>query len=336
MKTKLAACLFFLAFLSGHASARTWTDVTGRKIEAEILGVEGGKVILGFKGKKIPLDIAKLSDADREFITTWEKEKAGTPSEPSTGGPDLEKGGAVNNIETDLSVETVKLFSKSKHPSTKLKIAIALPADFDPAKHQRVMWVSAAINDDAERAGGNIRSMGMYAGPATQAGWVVVAADGDMGNPRGDDNKDNDDGQDLALHREAIATLAGYWPGFTTWDFAFCGSSGGAKATFYRMGDLFDSELNVVGLFLAGCNEDKTDGARSETRFKRGDTRKVRVYISNGKADTISTVAHAEALEKSIKGGSYGDVRLELFEGGHEMNREEFTKALEWFAESQG
>jgi len=102
------------------------------------------------------------------------------------------------------------------------------------------------------------------------------------------------------------------------------------------MGDLFDSELNVVGLFLAGCNEDKTDGARSETRFKRGGTRKVRVYISNGKADTISTVAHAEALEKSIKGGSYGDVRLELFEGGHEMNREEFTKALEWFAESQG
>lgn len=126
-----------------------------------------------------------------------------------------------------------------------------------------------------------------------------------------------------------IEIPAGYWPDFKTWDFACCGFSGGSKASFYRVGDLLASELKVVGLFLGGCNQDMTEGARAEARFRKGDTRKIRVFISTGKADTIATVAHGEALEASIKSGSWGEVRLEINDGAHSLNQEEFTKALE-------
>jgi predicted esterase len=46
-------------------------------------------------------------------------------------------------------------------------------------------------------------------------------------------------------------------------------------------------------------------------------------------------VSHAEALRDSLGENRYGEVRLELFDGGHQMNRDEFTKAMEWFSESE-
>ena len=331
MKTAFLISLLAASAFTTTAWSRTWTDTTGRKIEADLVSVQGDKVVLSLKGKNVPLDIGKLSEADKEYIATWQEEQAEKTSGTTDASPKLEQGGKVNIVEEDLSAETIKEFSKSKRPSTKLKLAIALPSGFDPSKHQKVMWVSAAINKESDRVNGNIRSMNTFAPVATKAGWVVIAADGNLGNPREEDNKD-DDGNDLALHREAIAALTGYWPNFKSWEFACCGSSGGAKASFYRVGDLLDSDLNVTGMFLSGCNEDMTDGARSETRFKRGDLRKVRVFLSNGKTDHITTQAHAEALAKSMKSNGYGEIRLELVDGGHEVKPEEFAKALQWFA----
>ncbi len=342
MKKTWVVALLLSALLVAVSSARTWTDVQDRKIEAGLLRVEGEKVILKFKGKEVKFAITKLCEEDQKFIKEWQeehKDDAEDADEPvkeagelTLCGTKLKTGGAVTTVEEDASPDVIKSYSKAPAKPTKIKITIALPSGFDPSKPQRVMWVSAAINNDGERKRGNTGAIGIYAKTATAAGWVVIATDTDLGNPRREDNEKSEGG-DLAVHTQAVNALKGAWPAFSTWEFVCCGHSGGAKASFYRVGDLLVSELNVVGLYVSGCNQDMTEDARKETRCRKSGLRKIRVWISNGKKDTISNVGHAESLQKSIKSNRYGDIKLELFEGGHSMNREEFTKAMTWFAE---
>jgi hypothetical protein len=313
------------------ASGRSWTDISGRKIEAELVRVDGDKVIVKFNGRQVPLPLERLSDEDREFV----KNLAGnTEVTPVTGeltlcGTTLKPDGAVNTVETPLPESVLKAFSKTVVKPVNLRLSVALPSGFDPSKPQRVMWVSAAINNENERKNGNCGAMGLYAKTATQSGWVVIAADTEMGNPRlGDDIKAPK--SDISVHQFAVETLATAWPGFKTWEFACCGSSGGAKASFYRVGDLLESDLNVIGLFLSACNQDMTDDAREETGFRKSGLRKIKVFISNGTKDTISTRNHAESLQKSIKSDGYGKVNLVFYDGGHGINQEEFKKGMAW------
>ncbi len=326
------------ALILSSASGRVWTDTTGRKIDAEIVSVEEDKVVLNFKGKEVKLPLARLSPDDRKFAEEWNKsrpaseEKASEPGSLILCGTTLKGDGSVNRVEEPLAPAAVKKFSKADVKPTLLKMAIALPAGFDPAKPQHVMWVSAPINNDGERKSGNIGAIEQYSGPATQAGWVVIAADTDQGNPRLEDNQ-RSEGTDLAVHEQAVAALAKAWPASTSWKFACCGFSGGAKASYYRAGDLLACDLAVVGLFLGGCNQDMTAEAREETSFKKSGLKKVRVF-SNGKTDDISTEAHANKVKDSVESQGYGDVKLELYDGGHSMNRDEFVKAMTWFKEA--
>ncbi|QQL45549.1 hypothetical protein [Sulfuriroseicoccus oceanibius] len=331
-------------------SARTFTDNQNRKIDAEIVRVDGAAVVFDHKGREVKFPIAKLSEVDQEYVQYWvetHQDGQGGVVESDAGksggigasaggltlcGKVLKANGSVQTVTAPLDEKTLKEFSRSKTKPTELKISIALPKGFDPTKPQRVMWVSAPINNENERKKGNAGAMWAFAGPGTAEGWVVVAADTDMGNPRVEDNE-RSKGTDLAVHTAAVEALTEAWPQFKTWQFACCGGSGGGKASFYRVGDLLVNDLNVTGMFLAGCNQDCTADARAETRFKKSGLRKIKVWISNGRSDTISNVGHAESVAASMKGNRYGEIRLELFDGGHVIKKEEFVKALQWFVE---
>ena len=334
------------------AEARTWTDAAGRTVEADLVRVDGGNAVLKMDGKEVPVPLTRLSGQDKRFVDDWKKSQpAGGPVTPAAGpanpgtapatgaaggsgltvcGVPMKLGGSVNIVEEPLSPSAVRGFAKAAPKPTTLKIGIALPANFDPEKPQHVMWVSAAINSEGERKHGNIGALGHYVKTAIAAGWLVVAADTELGNPRLEDNQ-NSAGGDLAVHQQAVEALAKAWPKFKTWEFACCGFSGGAKATFYRVGDLIASHLNVIGMFLAGCNQNMTAAACQETRCPIGKLHKVNVYIINGQKDDVSTVAHAQTVERGLK-GAYGKVKLVLFDAGHNMNQAEFGKAIAWFA----
>lgn len=329
--------------LNAAAVARTWTDDQDRKVDAEIVRVEGDEVVLKSKGREINVPTSKLSKEDQQFIEQWvkdqESEKPANAPVVQFGdlelcGKALKSGGRINIVEEALSKKVIKTFSSGPNKPSMLKIGIAFPEDFDPAKPQRVLWVSAAINNDDERRSGNIGMLSAYAHTAVSSGWIVIAADTDQGNPRGEDNQ-RSNGADLAIQTAAINTLSTAWPNFTNWNFACAGFSGGAKASFYRVGDLLVSDLNVVGLFLAGCNQNMTDDAREETNYSKSDIRKIKVLISNGRKDPVSTIEHAEKLKESIKDSRYGDIRLELHEGGHMIKREALREALAWFAATE-
>ena len=344
MTRSLLALLTACGVVVAPALARVWTDTNGKTLEAEFVRVNGLNVILNAGGKEIPVPLTSLSAPDQVFIRTGqEPAKApgtaptpavpATPKELSLCGTPLKTDGGVTIVEQPLSPAALKSFAKATAKPGKLKLAIALPAGFDPEKPQRVMWTSAPINSEAERTSGNVGGIGGWVKPATQSGWVVVAADTDLGNPRLEDNQNATAG-DLEVHKQAVAVLLAAWPKLKTWPFACCGFSGGSKATFYRAGDLAVCNLNVIGMFLGGCNQDMTAAAIQETRCSKADLKKIKVFISNGKSDKISTVAHAQALEQSTS-AFYRKVRLELFEGGHTRNVGELQKAMEWFLEDE-
>lgn len=343
-KTSLIA-LLLCTLLVTIGSARTWTDVQNRKIEAELLRVEGEKVILKFKGKEVKFALTKLCEEDQEYIKEWQEEQEENTDEDAASSTDvgeitvcgtaLKPDGALTTVEEPVNQEVAKAYAKAADKPAKIKIAIGLPKGFDPSIPQRAIWISAPINSENQRKSGNISALRSFAKTATDAGWVVLSADLDIGNPRRPEGDRSEDGE-LAVHTQAIEALTAAWPTFKTWEFACGGGSGGAKVSFFRVGNLLNNKLNVIGLYLVGCNQDTTESARKLNKYRKSDLRKVNVWISNGDKDKVSTVAHAEAIRQSIKSNRYGKIRLELFDGGHTISQEEFKKALEWFLEVKG
>lgn len=91
------SCLF------SRLEARTWTDAkSGKKIEADLVGSEGGKVSLKLaNGKVAKLDVSRLSQADQDFIKAQASGGGG-----QTGGSDWPqwRGADRSNISPDKEV----------------------------------------------------------------------------------------------------------------------------------------------------------------------------------------------------------------------------------------
>ncbi|MES2476359.1 MAG: SHD1 domain-containing protein [Verrucomicrobiota bacterium] len=72
-------------FLCHGVSARTWTDSQNRKIEAELVKVNGDSVVLKLAdGRELPYPLAKLSPEDRKVVEESRGEKGAEASEEST------------------------------------------------------------------------------------------------------------------------------------------------------------------------------------------------------------------------------------------------------------
>ena len=337
MRILTGLSLLAALLLPTAATARIWTDTTGKKIEAEIVSVEGDQVVLKFKGKDVKLPLGRLSDEDRKFVEEWQKTQSPDATTPTTApseiklcGTTLSAGGGATTVLTPLAPEVLKAYSKARTKPTQAKINIALPAGFDPAKPQFVLFVCCPVNNETDRKNGNTGGMGEYVENAIKAGWVVIAADTDLGHPFFHPD-DRSEGGDFAFHKHIVALMAKDWPASKTWKYAAGGFSGGAKLAFSRAAQLLECGLDVTGLFLAGCNEDRTSQAREETGVRKSALKKVRVFISNGKQDDVSTPEKAEIIQKSIEGNGYGEVILDYFEGPHTIGQASYAKALEWF-----
>ncbi|WAC19397.1 SHD1 domain-containing protein [Luteolibacter sp. SL250] len=80
------------------AEPRTWTDSLNRKIEASLVRVDGDNVLLKLKdGREVPYPLAKLSQADRDFVASVPVEKPENMPEGGTSD-DLEVAGKVLNF----------------------------------------------------------------------------------------------------------------------------------------------------------------------------------------------------------------------------------------------
>lgn len=76
--TRILAALALATSLASLVNARTFTDDKGRKIEAELLSVDGSEVTLNKGGRKFTLPVTRFSQADQKFIREWASSKATT------------------------------------------------------------------------------------------------------------------------------------------------------------------------------------------------------------------------------------------------------------------
>lgn len=86
-----ALALIFFAPLQ----ARTWENNDGKKIEAELTGVEGDNAVLRKNGRSFKVAISSLSAADREFIQAWKPAATATDekSRRAKEKPEIKKKG---------------------------------------------------------------------------------------------------------------------------------------------------------------------------------------------------------------------------------------------------
>ncbi|MEM1294867.1 MAG: hypothetical protein AAGH89_05835 [Verrucomicrobiota bacterium] len=78
MKSQLLLTLSLL-LLPTLASARVFTDDTGRTIDAELVGVQGDYVVISKNGKAARWPITRLSKPDQIYVRAWAKDPPKTP-----------------------------------------------------------------------------------------------------------------------------------------------------------------------------------------------------------------------------------------------------------------
>ena len=65
----LAAGTLFALFLTPLAQGRTWTNLQGKKLEAEFIRLDGQKAVLKRSGgQTVSIPLSQLSREDRDFL----------------------------------------------------------------------------------------------------------------------------------------------------------------------------------------------------------------------------------------------------------------------------
>ena len=91
-------------------NARTWTDNTGRRIEADILGKSTDSVTVLLKGKKVKLPLNKLSDADQDYVKSWsdnQKEDDNSESSMSDDAYFAQQWPKLVSVDLNIDIEEV-------------------------------------------------------------------------------------------------------------------------------------------------------------------------------------------------------------------------------------
>jgi len=342
MKTHLCLWGYFLALLFHpillpDASARVWTSLRGSTVDAEMVRMEGDMVILRKPdGNQMRIRIADLIPEDQAFIRNPTGVAVKTPSNRSSSrqalpvtpgnamsihGVEL-KPGQRTNFECDIPSDLQGDASKNGNPTPlKAKAVMALPLGFDPLKNNPVLIVNATSDGDASSVG----HLGEYWETGIECGWVVIAAD-PVEKPKEDNNAWR-----WALISSTLQSMHSIWPQSKSWPVATAGFSGGAKRAGYMGALLVKNDYALIGMFMGGCNQDMASKGLDEFKPKKSDFLRVPIFLSNGKSDTVASVESGERTGKSMDKSGFKSIKLETYDGGHNLYRPHVKAALDWF-----
>jgi len=87
------------SILSAEVILRDWTNIDGKTISAELVGVEGGKATLKMSnGRQYEISLATLSEPDRTFAAAWQSQQQ--------AGDKADRMGLKLGVPTDVIVES--------------------------------------------------------------------------------------------------------------------------------------------------------------------------------------------------------------------------------------
>lgn len=235
--------------------------------------------------------------------------------------------GEVVEFTAPLSAELRAFASPNDRPVafTEARCAVAVPPDFSPDRAWPVLLVSATSDPGYNSSRALLRQ---FAAPALKAGWIVVAAD----PPVPVEISADTDPLRYALLAAALARLQAEWPALARWPRAFGGFSGGAK----RSGTLAAFSLLLghrpIGVFQAGCNQATLRFALALPQLPHEPFLATPVFLSSGRRDPIATPAQMAEVRDDLAQTGFHPLKLERFDGGHEVYAPHVEAALRWFA----
>lgn len=233
--------------------------------------------------------------------------------------------GALSELEVPIPPEWKKIVARTPGGAAveKAKVGIVLPRDFDPARSWPVWVVNVTSSGEAQPIGAlrGIRES------LLAKGWVGIAAEGPF--------KPNPDSTEwyLAMLSSALAATHTAWPESRKWPYACGGFSGGAKRSGGVAASLAKSGYNVIGMFMAGCNEDAASTGLSSSKPAAATFKKVPIFLSSGAEDKVATPAQHATVKASMERTGFKDVRLEGHPGAHKLHKEHVDAAMAWFLE---
>ncbi len=198
---------------------------------------------------------------------------------------------------------------------------LATPPNFDPHKTWPVLVVFSTSDSQRQNRDDLVQ---FYRKVALSEGWILLAGDGPQ-SPRLDNAAWR-----AAMTLAALDALHRSFAGSEKWPVACAGLSGGARRAGFIAPLLAKLGSRIVGIYLTGVNEDHL--SEGYNKFEPGQAfLETPVFIAAGRNDRIATEIAQDGVFSSIKKTGFKRVRIELFNGGHEVKDFETQTALRWF-----
>jgi predicted esterase len=238
------------------------------------------------------------------------------------------QAGRLNQFKVSLPPELRTLAGRGQlSPVTHALATVAVPKHFSPRRDWPIMIV-CATTDQGRHSSRAL--LDLYAPVALERGWILVAAD-----PAGEQVAD-DMTLRLALDLAALAALETKWPGAAHAPLAFGGFSGGAKCSGWLGAAFTSSGRRVIGLYLAGINEDTVSAPAKSYKVLTDTYRRTPVFLQAGDADTVASVVDHRKVAGALEDAGFRNVHVEYFHGGHEVDAKPLGIALDWFRQLAG
>jgi hypothetical protein len=203
------------------------------------------------------------------------------------------------------------------------RAVLVFPDDFNPAR----IWPILIVTSTTDNNRTSPMDVDFYQRPATAEGWIVLASDATV-RPRLDSTVWR-----LGMLSAALEAVREEWPQSAKWPVAFAGWSGGAKRSGYLGAMLANTgSINICGFFLCGMNDDRLSAAYKEYH-PPARLLDVPIWLSSGIRDPIAPPAKHDHVKLSLERTGFRRVRVELFDGGHQVKPGEVKRALQWFRE---
>jgi len=302
-----AVCLLFVCSSGEVLQARTFTDVSGKKIEADFIKADGVNVTIRMGGKEFAVPIARFSAADQQFIRDSAKTPAATAAPVSEVKPGM------------LTLEFPDLTPDRKDQPAQCQVNI--PPGYDPTKKiPLVIWLSGG-------EGGNTPNRSFL-----PAGEFIAAG---LPYPKGANNPGQASmvgafDKIWAYHKRMIDEIYKRVPNIDRASSIIAGFSNGGHAIdgMLRMkkkdGDLSDY-FGVFILIDGGGTEYTSNGSLPSLKGKFA-------YLCWGETSPAKPNVSGLVREFKTKGATF--VSSEMAATGHAFAESEQPKIKDWLAKS--
>jgi hypothetical protein len=238
--------------------------------------------------------------------------------------PDSARSGRIEEFKVPLTPEEIRMAGRSPAgvKPEEATVGLMLPEGFDPSQPQKVLVVFST--DD--NGGAHLKPLPRFGGIATRQGWVAIAATGPVLEEKLSPE------WHAAMIYAGLRALEEKYPQAKTWRYFTGGNSGGGLRSAMMSCALLKKGYPVEGVFMGGAGDERFSAGQAIFRPDRTKVRDLAVFLAIGKNDPMINAARADFVAEAVKKQGIKNIRRDSYDGGHGMNEESFTKALEWLA----